>query len=118
MSSRPSPFQSPTTGSVFFLPNTNTPASGAPAEVSYRSDQVAVLGLNVPMSSLPSPFQSPTTGSGAPNWNVPTSAGPADAVDRNIHVALPGENVPTPAESNLRSSSVSTKRPHPRYIFG
>src|SRR4051812_37527008 len=117
MSSRPSPFQSPTTGSVPRLPNTKTPASGVPADVPYRSDHVAVRGLKLPMSSFPSPFQSPTTGNAALNWNVPTSAGPADAAERNVHVALLGVNAPTPDAISFRVSSVSMKRPLPRDDF-
>src|SRR6476469_8117500 len=119
MSSRPSPFQSPTTGNAEpGLPKTNTPAFGVPADVPYRSDHVAVAGLKVPMSSRPSPFQSPTTGTYAPKLKVPASAGPADAVERSSHRAVLGTKAPIPDDSSFRSSKASTDRlERPREVF-
>ena len=61
MSSRPSPFQSPTTAFEPGVPNWNVPALAGPVSAAYFSDQVAVVVSKTPKSSVPSPFQSPTT---------------------------------------------------------
>src|SRR5690349_25109360 len=47
MSSRPSPFQSPTTGT--YAPKLKAPASAGPADAVERSDQRAVLGTKAPI---------------------------------------------------------------------
>ena len=47
MPSRPSPFQSPTTGTG--APNTNVPTSASPADAVERNDHVAVAGAKAPI---------------------------------------------------------------------
>src|SRR5690349_4813052 len=91
MLARPSPSQSPTTGTQPTPPYGKTPASGRPALTSLRRYQVPVAGSNTPMPTCPLPFQSPTTGThpGAPYWNGvtgaprPPAAGYHVAVDRS-----------------------------------
>ena len=91
-----SPFQSPTTGSAFLLPNLNVPASALPTVAVCRSVQVKLPESKVPIPSLPSPFQSPATGRAflAPNLKIPAFAGPADAPSRSDHSAFFGSYTP------------------------
>src|SRR5690349_21452423 len=93
---RPSPFQSPTTGSQPRAPKRKRPASAEPKLFSFRRYQVAVVGSKIPIVVMPSPFQSPATGiqPGAPKTKMGIVGTPALFRSRRYQVAERGSTTP------------------------